>query len=128
TGEAASTSTEDPGLPAHEPRAALPTVRQEHGVAALDGEVYVLGGFTPEDTAGVQAYAPSTDSWRDVADFPETFHHPNVAVVDGLLYVTGFHFGPGLRTAYGQAYAYDPAEDAWTPRSPLPEGTERGTA
>lgn len=128
TGDVATTGTQELGPPAHEPRTALPTVRQEHGVVALDGEVYVLGGFIPDVTTSIQAYSPATDRWRDVAEFPETFHHPNVAVVDGILYVTGFHFGPGLRTAYGDSYAYDPVADTWTPRSPLPEGTERGTA
>lgn len=114
------------GTPTHEERAELPTVRQEHGAAALDGEVYVLGGFTPEVTTSVQAYSPDTNSWRDVAPFPVEFHHPNVAVVGGRIYVAGFHFGSTLRVADGRTYAYDPAEDAWSPRAPMPAGTERG--
>ncbi|HEY6726681.1 MAG TPA: kelch repeat-containing protein, partial [Polyangiaceae bacterium] len=116
------------GTPTEEDRSALPTVRQEHGAAALDGEVYVLGGFTPEASSSVQAYDPETDRWRDVADFPVVFHHPNVAVVDGMIYVTGFLLGSSLSDGDGRAFAYDPAADEWTPRASMPVGTERGSA
>lgn len=121
------------GTPTHEELAALPMSRQEHGAAALNGEIYVLGGFTAGGNGAsvltsVQAYNPETDSWRDVADFPAEFHHPNVAVVNGLLYVAGFHVGSSLREADPRVFAYDPAADEWTPRAPLPTGTERGTS
>lgn len=116
------------GEPTHQVLPALPSVRQEHGAAALNGEVYVLGGFTPQVTASVQAYSPASDTWRDVADFPAEFHHPNVAVVNGLIYVTGFHLGSSLRVADPRSYAYDPTADEWSERAPLPTGTERGSA
>jgi len=126
--ETTEQDTDGLGSPVHEVLLSLPTVRQEHGAAALNGEIYVLGGFTPDVSRSVQVYSPQTDSWRDAADFPEPFHHPNVAVVDGLLYVLGFHYGPGLRTADPRTYAYDPVEDAWMPRLSLPTGTERGSS
>lgn len=116
------------GTPTEEERAELPTVRQEHGAAALDGEVYVLGGFTPQASSSVQAYDPEADTWRDVADFPAAFHHPNVAVVGGMIYVTGFHLGSSLRDADGRVFAYDPATDEWLPRAPMPVGTDRGAS
>ena len=106
----------------------MPIARGEHGVGALAGEVYVLGGFTPTVTSSVQVYSPEQDSWRDAADFPVVFHHPNVASVGGLLYVLGFHAGSGQRAADGSAYAYDPESDSWTERAPLPLGTERGAS
>lgn len=109
-------------------RATLPSVRQEHGVAALNDEIYVLGGFTPSVTASVQAYSPSTETWRDVADFPELFHHPNVGAIDGKLYVAGFLRGSSLSTADGRVFAYDPGTNEWSPRSAMPPGTERGSA
>jgi N-acetylneuraminic acid mutarotase len=106
----------------------MPIARSEHGVAALDGELYVLGGFTPTVTSSVQVYSPEQASWRDAADFPVVFHHPNVASAGGLLYVLGFHAGSGQRAADGSAYAYDPETDSWTERAPLPLGTERGAS
>lgn len=116
------------GTPTEEDRIALPTVRQEHGAAALNGEVYVLGGFTPSASSSVQAYDPETDTWRDVADFPVVFHHPNVAVVGGKIYVAGFLLGSSLSDGDGRVFAYDPAADEWSPRASMPAGTERGSA
>jgi N-acetylneuraminic acid mutarotase len=97
-------------------------------VGALNGEVYVLGGFTPDAGPSVQAYDPESDAWRDVADFPAIFHHPNVGVVGSMLYVAGFHVGSDLRQADGRVYAYDPALDEWLPRASMPVGTERGAS
>jgi len=107
----------------------LPTVRQEHAGAALGDEVYVLGGFTPEDTATVAAYTPATGDWRTVADFPVLFHHPNVASVGSRLYVVGFHAGGGsLRVGDGRAFAYDPEIDDWLPLASMPVDTGRGAS
>lgn len=126
TGGAAA---EEPSTtPVEEERASLPIPRGEHGVAALNGEVYVLCGFTPSVTSSMQVYSPDTDSWRDAADFPVVCHHPNVAVVDGVLYVLGFHAGSGQRMADGRAFAYDPDADAWSERASQPLGTERGAS
>lgn len=127
---AASVDTPEPfpdGPPREAPITKVPSVRQEHGVVALNGEIYVLGGFTPSATAGVQAYSPATDTWRDVADFPVVFHHPNAAAIDGKLYVAGFLFGSSLNTGDGRVFSYDPSSNEWTPRTSMPAGTERGS-
>jgi hypothetical protein len=116
------------GAPAQEQRGALPIARQEHGVGVANGEIYVVGGYVPALTPSVQAYTPATNTWRSVADFPDTLHHPNVAGVDGILYVTGFHNGGGRRVADGRVFAYDPATNKWTVRQPMPAGTERGAS
>jgi len=129
--DTSSTTGEPPdftGTPIEEDRADLPSVRQEHGVAALNGELYVLGGFTPDASSSVQAYDPESDSWREVADFPAIFHHPNVAVVGGMLYVAGFLAGSSLRQGDGRTFAYDPEADEWSPRASMPVGTDRGSA
>lgn len=116
------------GDPTEEAISEVPTARGEHGVGMLDDEVYVLGGFTPTVTNTVQVYTPATDTWRDVADFPVVFHHPNVATVGGKLYVLGFHAGSGQRKADGSSYAYDPTADEWTPVTPMPEEAKRGAS
>jgi N-acetylneuraminic acid mutarotase len=104
----------------------LPGVRQEHGVVGLKGEVYVLGGYTPDITSSVMAYDPAKDSWRDVADFPSPFNHPAAGVVSGVIYVGGFYAGTSLTgPATGDTYAYDPTSDQWTLRASLPDGTAR---
>lgn len=133
---AATTSPDDSGLPQPFPNGsptetdltALPTVRQEHAVVALGDEIYVLGGFTPSATSTVQAYAPATDTWRDIADFPVAFHHPNAGAVDGKLYVAGFLLGSSLSDGDGRVFVYEPAADEWTQRASMPAGTDRGSA
>jgi N-acetylneuraminic acid mutarotase len=101
--------------------------RQETGVAALDGKIYVIGGF---DRAGVvvpivEAYDAAARSWSSVAPFPRPIHHANAAAVGGKIYVVG-GLGDALFRAIGDVYAYDPATNGWTPKASLPSGHERG--
>jgi N-acetylneuraminic acid mutarotase len=106
--------------------APLPSPRQECAVVALNGEVYVIGGFDEVATmvADVAVYTPATDSWRSVAPLPAPRHHANAAALDGRIYVVG-----SLTTdfaARGEVYVYDPGMDAWTEGTAMPAGTERG--
>src|SRR3569623_251648 len=97
--------------------ASLPVARQEHGVVALLGQVYVLGGYTPDVTSSVMAYDPAKDSWRSVADFPSPFNHPAAGVIGDQIYVGGFYAGTSLTgPADGRTYVYDPKADAWSQR------------
>jgi len=103
--------------------------RQEMGVAALDGKVYVVGGF---DAAGqpvgtVEAYDPATDRWTQRASLPAPLHHVNVAAVGSKLYVVGGLSGSSF-AARGTTLEYDPAQDAWSPLTSMPGGTERGAS
>src|SRR5262245_47524488 len=106
--------------------APLPSPRQECAVVALNGEVYVIGGFDEQATmvADVEVYTPATDSWRSVAPLPAPRHHATAAALDGRIYVVG-----SLTTdfaARGEVYVYDPTMDAWTEGTAMPAGTERG--
>jgi N-acetylneuraminic acid mutarotase len=106
--------------------ALLPADRQEHGVVAAHGEIFVLGGYAPNVTASVLAYDVNADSWRDVADFPSPFNHPAAGVVGDKIYVAGFYAGTSLTgPATGQTFVYDPVADSWQERKALPAGTER---
>lgn len=116
------------GTPTEEFVTAVPIARGEHGVGTLAGEVYILGGFTPAVTSSVQAYSPDTEQWRDVADFPVVFHHPNVATVDNKLYVVGFHAGSGQRKGDPGSYVYDPDVNQWQAVAPMPPETARGAS
>lgn len=106
----------------------LPSVRQEHAVVALGDEIYVIGGFTPNVTATVEAFNPASETWRSVADFPVALHHANAAAIAGRLYVAGFYLGASFTDADPRVFEYDPAADTWTPRAPMPAGTERASA
>jgi N-acetylneuraminic acid mutarotase len=100
--------------------------RQEHAVAALDGKIYVVGGFitppgtqVPLITDAVEAYDVATRAWETVAPLPLEIHHVAAVPSGGKLYVIG-----GLQTIgftpIDTLYEYDPAEDEWTRRQNLP--------
>ncbi len=102
--------------------------RQEMGVAAVDGKVYVVGGFdTSGPVATMESYDPATDRWTPRASLPAPLHHVNVAAVDSKLYVVGGLTGASF-TASGVTLVYDPALDSWTPLTSMPAGTERGAS
>ena len=88
-----------PAGPVQEALPALPSVRQEHSVVALGGEIYVLGGFTPNVTSTMQAFDPASGRWRNVAEAPLALHHANAAVVDGRLIVAGYYVGTSVKLA-----------------------------
>jgi len=104
----------------------LPVQRQETGVAALNGELYVVGGFINSTTIvpTVEAYDPDAGTWRDAGSLPISIHHANVAALNGKLYVVG-----GLVTGFAATravYEYDPATRQWTPKTQMIPTTERG--
>ena len=97
-------------------------------MAALDGEVFVIGGFALGGglVPRVEAYDPATDTWRTLGDFPAPgVHHANTAAVGGRLWVLG-HLAGLTFDAIGDVWSYDPQTDTWSAGSPMPAGTERG--
>jgi hypothetical protein len=114
------------GMPTEETLAALDTVRQEHGVAALDGEIYVVGGYIPQATDTVRAYDPATMMWRDAPDFPGALNHANVGSANDKLYVLGFFDGGDQTTANAASFAFDGS--SWEEVEGLPAGTQRAAA
>ncbi len=106
--------------------APLPAARQEVGVAALGGRVYVVGGFNAagQSVNTVERYNPASNSWEGVAPLPAPMplNHVGAAAVGGGLFVLG-----GLRqnfTSVASVYRYDPGSNQWTPRTNMP--TARG--
>jgi N-acetylneuraminic acid mutarotase len=104
---------------------AMLRIRQEHGVAALRGEVYVIGGYAMNPTTSVDAYNPTTRMWRAVASLPTALQHPNVAVVRDKIYLGGYFQGQGTGSPQDNAYVYDPDRDRWDAIASLPTGTGR---
>jgi N-acetylneuraminic acid mutarotase len=96
------------------------TPRYYVGVAALGERVFVVGGFGagPQSMA-VTAYDTTKGSWQTLQPLPGSFQMPNVAAVNGTLYVLG-----GLEQK--MTLAYDAAHDQWQPRSAVPVERGRG--
>lgn len=110
--------------------------RQEHGVAAVGEDVYILGGITTYNPAVpalpslpiAQAYSTCKDEWRQIADIPIPINHGNVAAVNGKLYLLGALTGNTTWTNPPINYVYTPATDAWTVLPEMPAGTARGAS
>jgi N-acetylneuraminic acid mutarotase len=97
--------------------------RERHGAAALDGQLFAVGGdgrLRNEErlTAAAEAYDPATDRWRRVGSLPEKRAQMGMAVLDGTLYVAGGRTAESPATA--SALRYDPGADRWSPGPPLP--------
>ncbi|MGH7325783.1 MAG: Kelch repeat-containing protein [Candidatus Rokuibacteriota bacterium] len=107
--------------------APMPTARQEVAVAALDGRVYVIGGFGPgfRPVATVEAYDAEANEWEPRASLPEPVHHAAAAVVNGRLFVIGGYTGGRLSwEASPTVYEYDLQGNTWKARAVMP--TPRG--
>ena len=105
--------------------APLPEARQEVGVAALGGEIFVVGGLdgARATVSDVTTYDPVADSWRTVADMPVALHHPTVATLGSSLFLVGGLSGLSFQ-ATAAVRRYDPVVDGWTSVTPMP--TARG--
>jgi len=111
--------------------APMPTKRTEVAVAALDGKIYVVGGFEKPSlgnvlnfaiTPSVEMYDAVTDRWTSKAPLPVGLHHVGIGVVDGRLYVIGGYTKSGFTVwnPVATVYVYDSATDSWTERAPMP--------
>jgi N-acetylneuraminic acid mutarotase len=115
--------------------AAAPTARTEVAVAALDGLIYVVGGFEQSSSRSnrrssvsikVEAYDPATNHWSSRPDLPIGLHHAGAAGFDGALYVVGgFTVSEdSLWNPSDRVFRFNPAGGTWIERAPLP--TARG--
>jgi N-acetylneuraminic acid mutarotase len=107
--------------------------RQEHGVAAIGNDIYVLAGTTMENgqrgqTNTAEVYNVESNSWSEVPPLPRAIHHPNVAAVNGKLYVLGAldGFAPSRKTL-GNVWMYDPAAKKWDEIGRMPAEQARGS-
>ncbi|KAK1566372.1 uncharacterized protein LY79DRAFT_584846 [Colletotrichum navitas] len=110
--------------------------RQEHSVVGLsDSKLAILGGITSSvadfnTTSLFQIYDIPSNTWTTAADAPVRVNHPNVAAVDGKVYLLG-GLSPstdGAWTAFPESWMYDPITNVWKEISPMPPGQARGSA
>lgn len=103
---------------------------QETAVVALDGKIYVIGGFDASIAIvrSVRVFDTATCAWSDGPQLPRPMHHANAAVTaDGTIFILG-----GMEAnfaSFPDVYAWKPAtETAWSPRASMPAGSQRGSA
>ncbi|MGH7230540.1 MAG: Kelch repeat-containing protein, partial [Nitrospiraceae bacterium] len=117
------------------PMAPAPTKRTEVSAAAVEGKIYVVGGFTEPTisnlkdltiSAIVEEYDPSTDQWTAKSPLPVGLHHAGIGVAGDRLYIIG-GFTQSFLSIWkpvATVYQYNPTTDEWTERAPMP--TVRG--
>ncbi len=117
---AAYTSPAAPASNSWVTRAAIPTPRGNAASNVLDNRIYVIGGWTTQDSAVVEAYDPSTNSWSTKASMPTPRNGLAAAVVNGKIYAIGGWSGTANTNA---VEVYDPVSNTWSSAAPLPVAT-----
>ena len=108
-GVAASLEVYHAGTDTWKSAADLPAARHHSMSVAVDGLVYLVGGFgdafDPWATGWV--FEPEPSGWSEIADLPLSVGAGAAAEIEGIIYVAG---GVPLGTSL---YAYDPLSDTW---------------
>jgi hypothetical protein len=115
--------------------APFPMPDEELYGAAVNGKLYVIGGWDDGKAAGINyEYDPATDKWTQKKGMPRSAHHAAIAAANGKLYVMGGFVPPkdtqiptgGAWEPIADVWEYDPTADSWKSLAPLP--TKRGAA
>lgn len=115
----------EPGETSWEQIGALPHRMGAFGFAAIDSEVFVIGGALeflnghPSDECW--RWDPEEDRWTEAAPLPRMREHLACTGHEGKIYVAGGRVHGQASPELGEALdIYDPATDAWTAGAPLP--------
>jgi N-acetylneuraminic acid mutarotase len=100
----------------------IPHVTSHPGVAAGNGKIYVLGGFTGVPHIGAMdiafEYDVAADKWRALPPLSSPRASVGTAFVDGKLHAIS---GRGLDQVTVKTHeVYDPATGKWSKAAPLP--------
>ena len=115
--------------------APFPQPDEELYGVALNGKMYVIGGWDDGKAGGVNyEYNRATDKWTKKQPMPRPAHHAALAAANGKIYVMGGFVVPkdnaipvgGAWEPIDNAWEYDPAADSWKSLPPLPG--KRGSA
>jgi N-acetylneuraminic acid mutarotase len=108
--------------------APIPTARQEVGVAAVEGRVFVVGGYDSQGRASttVEFFDTRANEWRPGPPVPIPIHHPMVAAVGTKIYVAGGYTEPG--GAFQNTFELDTDTLVWTGRADMPAPRGAGAA
>ena len=102
----------------------VPTQRMAAGAAALDGHVYVIGGFVLKDgevlgLAAVEEYDPAVETWRKRRPMPTGRSFFGIAVAGASIFAIGGTSTDTLQSL-DVVEAYDPRTDRWRRVASLP--------
>ncbi len=103
-------------------------VRQDAAAAALDGQVYLVGGsrqdlnvFPGPSTTLVTRLDPATETWSTTTPLTVSRRAHACTVAGGNLYALGGEEAPiGLGTPIASVERFDPVTEVWSPVSAMP--------
>lgn len=100
----------------------LPEGRHHAGIAALDGFLYIIGGFSKSGFSvwhavnTVYQFNPATQTWRELTPMPTARGALGVTVYQGQIYAIGGYDG---EQNSGATEIYDPQTKTWSTAAPL---------
>ncbi|KAK4313697.1 hypothetical protein Pmani_014986 [Petrolisthes manimaculis] len=102
-------------------RCPMLTGRGHHGLAALHGSLYAVGGVTNEGTGThitptCEKYDPGSNTWIPVAPLGQARAYLGLAVLQDRLYAVGGYDGAKWLSL---VEVYNPFRDQWTSVSPM---------
>jgi peroxiredoxin/N-acetylneuraminic acid mutarotase len=109
--------------------APFPEPDEEFYGVALNGKLYVIGGWGDGKARGVNyEYDPASDKWTKKKSMPRPAHHAALAAANGKIYACGGFVPPEksplpIGAAWqpvDNVWEYDPASDSWKELAPLP--------
>ncbi|KAM5327047.1 kelch-like protein 30 isoform 2-T3 [Glossophaga mutica] len=92
------------------PVAPMLKARTNHASAALNGEIYVIGGTT-QDVVEVESYDPYTDTWAPVSPALKYVSNFSAAGCQGRLYLVG---SSACKYNALALQCYNPVTEAWS--------------
>jgi DNA-binding CsgD family transcriptional regulator/N-acetylneuraminic acid mutarotase len=101
----------------------LPIRVSAYGLAALDGKIYLFGGWSGSKVLGsVYLYDPETNLWEQKTDMPTARAYAGAVTVNGKIFIIGGYDGTkGLRVNEVYTPELDTGNDhPWDIRAPLP--------
>jgi N-acetylneuraminic acid mutarotase len=113
----------DPSTNTWTTKASMPTARALAEAAAINGQLYVVGGTANNTNSGytgaLEVYDPATDTWSSRASMPTPRQVFAADAVNGQLFAIGGDPGGGVpQTAANEVY--DPGTDTWAAAAPMP--------
>ena len=105
--------------------ASAPSARTEVAATALDGRIYVAGGYRGDGAtvATVEIFDIGGNQWVRGPDLPVPVNHAMAATVGGAVYVFGGY--DGRNQAFAGAFRLE--KDSWRSIAALPEPRAAGT-